>query len=186
MDARVQQSEFKSDPDLIESILEQMKRNELSDARRPVPPEGHIEDLETRVRREIDCLLERAKRDDKDVIAFLYQKKTIDAGIQRAIGYATKALAIPVLPPLTRQGFELALRALRGMRWTPTSRQNGVGYKCAYEAYLLVEMWTAKKPTTYWNGPFLKITAIIFEYVGHKGDPKRACANVLKDHKRYG
>src|SRR5229473_2895041 len=106
MDALSEQTEIKSE--LIDSILEQMRRNGLNDAR---GLECRTVDLETWVHDEISRSLDRARRDDPPI-----DRSAIDGDRRRATKLADKALTLPWLPPMARRGFETALRALKDAR----------------------------------------------------------------------
>jgi hypothetical protein len=70
--------------------------------------------------------------------------------------------------------------------WEPPNRADTPSYKCAGEAYDLVNHFSVKAPTGTITGPFCMITGILLDAVGEGGtDVKRACDFVLRNRRRY-
>ena len=69
----------------------------------------------------------------------------------------------------------------------PPNRAGALPYKCAAEAFFLMEQFSLKKLTGTEDGPFLMIAAKLYEAVTGKreADMRRACHFVLENRRRY-
>jgi hypothetical protein len=80
-----------------------------------------------------------------------------------------------------------AARQLEAVEQEPPERSNALKHYCAAEAYFLMEMFSARKPSTYPDGAFRKIAVLIYEAVSgeDRANLERACEAVLHSRRRF-
>jgi hypothetical protein len=80
-----------------------------------------------------------------------------------------------------------ALRQLQAIEQEPPERGDALKYRCAAEAYYLMDLFSSKPPTGTAEGPFQIITGVLYNAVTSREptDMKRSCDRVLEHRRRY-
>jgi hypothetical protein len=79
-----------------------------------------------------------------------------------------------------------ALRQLQAIEQEPPERGDALKYRCAAEAYYLMDLFSSKPPTGTFEGPFQTIAGVLYNAVTgcEPTDMKRSCDRVL-ERRRY-
>jgi hypothetical protein len=170
---------LKVDSEAIKEIVKQLKEDGALNDPRGLELDHRTTPLEDHVRAEVRRSIERMDLDVPELPPeYAAQVEARAAALRAALkvdSAAVKAIRKAGLPATARLWQE-----------TP-NRANALPYKCAAEAFFLMEQFSLKKIAGTEGGPFIMISAMLYEAATgrREADVRRACLFILKNRRRY-
>jgi hypothetical protein len=157
-----------TDDDIVESIVVELRRYKLRDLR---PLDGRSIPFPQYVNEQVRRAMAVVRLKDADIPGLRNLRKKMQK-IRHAAGVLAKEL-----PQIAHT-----------LPWTdsPKGKENAAAYRCAAEAYDLIELLCTKEPTGAEDrGPFRSITDLLLQAAGIKHNSRDICYAVLRARKRF-